>query len=203
MFITRFEGTSPEQKTAIEACVAKMLPVAAFAVTVGDARISRWFGNGALPGAAEYQDFNARRIKMNTYLSTKCSLMTFVKVNLGQIIDEDPCRHGDIAQVVRSAFSSQTVRGQKARFSESDGFVPSGLRVFIHPGFMIRSSGAPRAFDNQFNTPMHEISHRVIATTDHWYGEQDSLEAARADDPLAVDCAENWGFFYADLLPFV
>ncbi len=203
MFTLRFEGTSAQQQAAIEASAAKMVAVAAFATTVGDARISRWFGDAALSGGARYADFDARRNKMSEYLGQQCTSLTFVNKVIGDVIDKAKCEHGDIAQVIGGAFKTKSVAGQRAQLTEPDGFVPSGLRIFVHPGFMTRSSGAARPFDNQFNTLMHEISHRVIATTDHWYGEGSSLDAAQRNNALVVDCAENWGFFYADLLPFV
>lgn len=203
MLTLRFEGTSAQQQAAIEASAAKMVAVAAFATTLGDARITHWFGDAALSGGANFADCDARRKKMSGYLGKQCSSLTFVNKVIGDIVDNAPCEHGDIAQVINGAFKTKTVLGQRSRLTEADGFVPSGLRIFMHPGFMTRSSGAARPFDNQFNTLMHEISHRVIATTDHWYGEGSALDAAQHNNALAVDCAENWGYFYADLLPFV
>lgn len=59
MLSLRFEGVSEQQKSAIEACAARMVSVTTFATTVGDARISRWFGDQALSGGTHHGDFHS------------------------------------------------------------------------------------------------------------------------------------------------
>lgn len=137
---------------------------------------------------------------MSDYISKKCTSLTFVNKRIGDIVDKVPCEHGDIAQVIRGAFISYPMQDGRSKLTEANRFVPSGLRLYVFPGFMPRRLASAQAFEFQFNTVLHEISHRVIATMDHWYGEQDSLDAATRNDQDVVDCAENWGFFYADLL---
>ncbi len=189
MYRLRYEGgVFSKERSAIEACVPeRMNKVVKAAENVGNALIQRWFGSKACPGGTRYAAFNAKRKAMSAYLNNQCQVLTFVKAIYGHRVDSAVVEKGDYAQVMRSCFTKE---GGEA----VPGFVPSGLRIYLlGTGFVDLDE------QERFNTIAHEISHRVLDTTDYWYGKNKSLARAVSNSSKCVDCAENWGYFYQEV----
>jgi len=190
MYNIFFEGLSDDEKATIRSIVPRQLnEVIAAALSVGDGVISRWFGSSALPGGQRYNEFDLKRKTMNTYLTTKCTRLTYVKKRVGQYVDNCQVERGDLGQVIRSAFDDQDAGAVPA-------FVPSGIRVYVL-GDTLLTGVPPR---RRFHTMAHEITHRVIQTVDHWYGEQNCLDKAVANSARCLRCAANWGWFYTEVM---
>jgi hypothetical protein len=187
----RYEGgiTAGEQQ-AIEEWVPKMLDtVVRAALSVGDGVITRWFGATAGPGGGTYADFDGKRKKMSDYVLNRCQVISFVKKTYGKKVDTAEVVQGDLAQVMRSCFGT-----------DPDSFTPSGVRIYVLGSGLINQDSHER-----FNTITHELSHRVIGTTDaplgsSVYGKQNALTLATSSSAGAVKCAENWGYFYQEVL---
>ena len=191
MYRIRYEGgVFSAERGAIEAWVpARLNAVVRAGLSVGNALIRRWFGVRAVPGGAVYDDFDAKRRKMNDYLNSQCQVLSFVKKPYGKRVDGAVVEQGDLAQVMRSCFRT-----------DPSGFVPSGIRIYLLGRGLIQQSENER-----FNTIAHEISHRVIGTTDAprgtaVYGRNNALALANLYSADAVRCAENWGYFYQEVM---
>ena len=182
MYRIRYEGgISSNEKQAIEDWVpATLNKTMRESMSVGDGLISRWFGNAAIGSKA----FNDKREKMKDYVLNRCQVMTFVKKLYGKKVDAAEVEEGDFAQVIRSCFGN-----------DPTGFVPSGVRIYVLGTGMIDQDSHER-----FNTITHELTHRVIGTTDWVYGKKSSLKLAQKNSAKALDCAENWGYFYQELM---
>ncbi len=191
MYTVRFEGASEAEKNAINRWVPDRLnEVVRIALGIGDSLISRWFGNAAIRGANR-AEFHAKRTKMHDYLLNQCQVLSFVKKPVGAKVDEALVEEGDFAQVIRSCFKG-----------DPSGFVPSGIRVYLLGGGVIGQGKEER-----FNTVAHELSHRIIGTTDRpdpagrtVYGKKNALRLAKISTPFALNCAENWGYFYQEVM---
>ncbi|WP_020483713.1 M35 family metallo-endopeptidase [Methylomonas sp. MK1] len=189
MYTLNFEGLSEKEIAAIKVFVPKELnAVVTAANSVGEALIQRWFGSEATPGHSRYAEFDLKRKTMSTYLNNKCTRLTYVKKQVGQYVDSCEVENGDLAQVISSAFEDHPA-------GSVPDFVPSGLRVFILGDTLVEQV-TPR---RRFHTMAHEVTHRVISTSDHWYGEQNCLDKASKNSPKCLSCAANWGWFYADV----
>lgn len=187
----RYEGgVSSGEQQAIEQWVPKKLnEVIKAGLNVGNALITRWFGVDAKPGGSKHADFDAKRKKMDDYVNRQCQVITFVKKPYGAKVDKAEVEDGDLAQVIRSCFKE-----------DPSGFVPSGVRVYLLGTGLIDQDENER-----FNTISHELSHRVIGTTDApagklVYGKNSALRLAQKPSSPAVNCAENWGYFYQEIL---
>jgi len=189
MYRLRYEGgIFSREREAIEACVpARLNKVVKAGKNVGNALISRWFGSRACPGGTRYDEFDTKRKAMSAYLNNQCQVLTFVKKVYGQIVDSAEVEKGDYAQVMSKCFPKESAGG-------IPGFVPSGLRLYLlGTGFINLDEG------ERFNTLAHEISHRVLDTTDYWYGKAKSLAKAASNSSRCLRCAENWGYFYQEV----
>ena len=186
MYRIRFEGgVSSDEQAAIAEWVPKTLDtVIGQGVGVGDHLLTRWFGASATGAGTNASDCLAKRQKMSDYVLRQCQVITFVKKLYGKKVDKAEVVEGDLAQVMRSCFGN-----------DPDGFVPSGVRIYVLGNGLIEQDAHER-----FNTITHELSHRVIDTTDWVYGKQESLDLATTKPAKAADCAENWGYFYQELL---
>lgn len=189
MYSIKFEGgvMSNEQSALDDILPKKLNKVVKSAESVGNALIQRWFGSYALPEGRSHGAFDLRRKKMTKYLNEQCQHITFVKKTYGRKVDSAEVEVGDFAQVISSCFPH-----------DGNGipeFAPSGLRVYILGTGFIEQDESER-----FNTVAHEISHRVLGTTDYWYGKRRSLRRAASNHADVIDCAENWGYFYQEVM---
>lgn len=181
MYTIRYEGgIGDAEKAAITEWVPTQLgKVVAQGVGVGDHLLTRWFGtSGSTKASTE------KRVKMNDYINRQCQVITFVKKLKGAKVDSALVEDGDLAQVIRSCFST-----------DPSGFVPSGIRIYLLTGGFVNQDRNER-----FNTITHEISHRVLGTVDYVYGDKKALRLARNEPEKALNCAENWGYFYQELM---
>ena len=189
MYRLRYEGgVFSREQAAITAIVpARLNRVVRAADNVGNALIRRWFGSKACPGGSRHAEFDAKRKAMSAYLNNQCQVLTFVKKIYGVKVDNAVVEKGDYAQVMSACWP-------KASRTGVPRFVPSGLRIYLlGTGFINLDE------DERFNTIAHEITHRVLDTTDYWYGKNKSLAKAVLNSSRCLDCAENWGYFYQEL----
>lgn len=180
----RYEGITSSEKAKLQAALARLDRVLQASLSVGNNRIVPWFGNDAASGAG-FKAFDDRRKKLADYVKNKCRLLTFVKKIVGEWVDCAEVEQGDLAQVIRSSFKDGGFK--------KDAFVPSGVRIFVLPSF---NNTGPR---RNFHTLTHELTHRVLLTTDWWYGEENCKNKASQGDPKCIDTAACWGWFYADV----
>jgi hypothetical protein len=75
---------------------------------------------------------------------------------------------------------------------DANGFIPSGIRIYVLGTGMIDQTP-----DEMFNT---KISHRVLGTEDFVYSDNRALKLAKSSSNRALGCAENWGYFYVEML---
>jgi hypothetical protein len=188
MYAIGFEGASDSIKTAItEFCPILNRLSKAAADGAGGRALERWFGiQGKGP------QMLSKLKEFDRFLNYQCTRLTFVVKPLGATVDCAEVVNGDLAQVIRN------LPGDGGRH-----FLPSGIRIFILPAF------AGQSREEAFNTLAHEVSHRVLDTTDYpvvngvrkqTYGKQAALALAAADGAAAMTCAENWGYFFMDML---
>lgn len=172
MYEIKFEGAS----SLVQAAVNESVPIMN---TVVDYAASGKFGS-----AIRIRWFMAdsvelfRRLKaMKSYLHDRCTRLTFVVKALNHRVDQAVVMKGDFAQVIGS------------------NFVSSGTRIFILPSFPNQTP------DEKLNTICHELSHRVLDTTDYPNGVSvyGSTDARALDANSAIICAENWGYFYMEM----
>jgi len=203
MYRVHFENLSPEVEAAIRTLVPDQLNrVALHALGIGESLIGFCFGKDALPGQKYYDDFDTKRKKINEYLNQKCDLLTFKGRNLNNVPQgayafmRFCCWQDNIGGA--TAFRSAGGAGTTLK-AQSD-FLPSGTRVHL-----FAANFAPLKVDSKFNTIAHEITHRVITTTDTPDGTNVvyGWPAARAlrdkSSEAALRCAENWGYFYENV----
>ncbi len=174
MYNVRYENATSN----IQAAVQELLPLMNTVISYGakaqfgaDLR-TKWFKD-----SAHSQGLRDKLKAMDTYINKTCTVLTFVVKQVDHRVDGARVEQGDYAQVIRAKV------------------LPSGTRVFILPSFAGQDSG------EKLNTVCHELSHRVLSTTDRpagtpVYGYDNALHLA---GNLSVNCAENYGFFYKEL----
>src|SRR5262249_16954306 len=94
------------------------------------------------------------------------------------------------------------IRADENSWAYGHQWIPSGIRVYVLDGFFINRLGNQDYANTRhfmFAVMMHELTHRILGTFDHWYTSQKCLGWAHEDDPDCISCAENWGFFYSDV----
>jgi hypothetical protein len=187
MYAIGFEGVGGASQSAINAICPQMNAVVKQAADrAGGELRTRWFGSHNANNPSLFK----KLLAMDRYLNQRCVRLTFVAKAVGQKVDCATVEDDDFAQMMR--LPTDPVTGER--------FVPSGARVYLLPSF------ADQSASEKFNTVCHELSHRVLATTDfpggeEIYGRDDALGlAGRPGDDLAVTCAENWGYFYMELM---
>lgn len=132
------------------------------------ALLSKWFGGNS--GVA------VTKIKaVDTYFTKKCSRITFVSYPEDHFVDGVEVEANDYGQVIPNVGTH----------------VSSGLRVFVY-GLYFRSKRYER-----INTVYHELTHKIIDTSDYRYGHNKCL--AYSGSANAVKNADNYGYFMADL----
>jgi hypothetical protein len=186
MYTVAFEGVSDPSQAAINAICPRMNEIVHKAAKGMAASLrTKWFGAGG-----NKPSFFKKLTAIDNYLNVRCVRLTFVHKATGQKVDCATVENHDFAQVIR--LPDEPAGG--------DRFVPSGARVFILPSF------AGQSASEKFNTVCHELSHRILDTTD-WpggvccYGRADAFALALGpNSALAVTCAENWGYFYMEVM---
>lgn len=174
MYQVTFENATSDIEASINQVVPIMNTVVDYAAKwrFGSYLRARWFKN-----LSDSLRMRQKLEQMNSYLNKRCTRLTFVVKPLNHRVDRALVEAGDLAQVIRT------------------DYVSSGARIFILPSFQ------QQPLDEKLNTVCHELSHRVLGTTD-WigntsiYGESAAL-ALSGDD--SIRCAENWGYFYMEL----
>ncbi len=188
MYTIGFEGASDTIKAAITEYCPILNKLAKDAAGGGGGKaLETWFGvEGKTP------QMLTKLKAFDSFLNTQCMRLTFVVKPLGATVDCAEVVQGDLAQVIRN------LPGDDGKH-----FLPSGIRVFVLPGFAGQSR--PEAF----NTLAHEVSHRVLNTTDNplvngvpkqTYGKRAAQSLAASNGAAAMTCAENWGYFFMDML---
>jgi hypothetical protein len=174
MFTVRFENAGKlEQATASET-IATVSAVISYAAksTFGRRQRGQWFKD-----QANSQGLLDKLKAMDRYVNKQCTVLSFVVKTVGVQVDSAPVEATDMAQVMRAPLLS------------------SGTRIYILPNFCAQTH------QERVNTVCHELSHRVIQTTDRpngvaVYGRGPALALAGVH---AVNCAEVFGYFYMDL----
>lgn len=197
MYRVEYENLKPDEEATVKKFVPDALnKVVRFALGLGDGLIEHCFGAAAMPGGQFHNDFDTKRKKMNEYLNEKCNVITFKGRNLDNVPKD---AFAFMRQCCWQAESGGTIfRGAMTLNTQSD-FLPSGTRVHLFPAnFMALKA------DGQFNTIAHELTHRVIATTDkpegnNVYGWAAAKALRDKSSELALKCAENWGYFYENV----
>jgi hypothetical protein len=188
MYAIGFEDATDDIKAAITEYCPILNKLAKDAANGGGGKaLETWFGSeGKTP------QMRAKLIEFDRFLNEQCMRLTFVVKPLGATVDCAEVVSGDMAQVIRN------LPGDDGKH-----FLPSGIRVFILPRF------AAKDRSERFNTIAHEVSHRVLGTTDcpvmngtptQTYGRRAALSLAASNGAAAMTCAENWGYFFMDLL---
>lgn len=142
---------------------------------------------------------------LDKYLNHRCTRITFKRLHVGMRCDSDV---NDPSDVVTRSLAGQVVptvmlAGEdRPDFRKKDGYlkVPSGIKVFLGPLYWsVRNN-----YDAILKTPAiyrwmtlaHELTHKVIKTTDKCY-ELSNCKNIK-DSPDAVMCADSWAYFLTE-----
>jgi hypothetical protein len=133
------------------------------------------------------------------YLNHRCTGISFKVLQAGNRCDNSAVGTGLAGQVLPTVM----LKGEdRPDFRAANGYlkVPSGLRIFLGPlYFSVRTNYDPMLKTvaiYRFMTLFHEMSHKIIKTTDQVY-ELDKCQNIK-DTPKAVMCADSWGYFLTD-----
>jgi len=151
-----------------------------------------------------------RVVLIDKYLNEKCTQITFVKKEGGATVDDAKVMLNDYGQVIPQV--------EEHKDPKDLSHVQSGLRIFILPYFW--AVPKEKAHYERVNTVYHEISHKVLGTTDSCYGAEacKALATWTAGSPPSalkkyvekrgtsigdqIYCADSYGYFMADLDAF-
>jgi hypothetical protein len=136
---------------------------------------------------------------LNTYLTTKCTTLTFVKLSVGS-----KCDGGDVEDTLAGqVLPTVMIDGEdRPDYRKADGYtkVPSGLRIFIGPLYFSVTNNYDAMLKTiviyRWMTVFHELSHKILKTRDHVY-ELDNCKNIKGTGD-AVQCADSWGYFLTD-----
>lgn len=152
-----------------------------------------WFASESL------SEVQSAIINLDQYLNHRCSRLTFKVLAVGNRCDNDEVEESLAGQVLPTVM----LKGQdRPDFRRENGYlqVPSGLRIFLGPLYFSVRTNYDEMLSTvaiyRFMTLFHEMSHKIIKTTDQVY----ELPKCRAikDTPKAVMCADSWGYFLTD-----
>jgi hypothetical protein len=152
-----------------------------------------WFAQGSL---AEVQ---TSIVNLDQYLNSRCTGISFKVLQVGGRCDSDTVVASLAGQVVPTVMLDGEDRPD---FRKPSGYlkVPPGLRIFLGPLYfsvnehydaVLKTVGIYR-----FMTLFHELSHKIIKTTDVEYELPNCLRIK--DTAEAVKCADSWGYFLTD-----
>jgi hypothetical protein len=183
----RFEGFGGAGMDEIAGYVTQMcntLPTAIPNVTLG----SRWFGTW-------YPNAQSRLKLLNSYLSTRCRVLTFVRKISGAKCDNAMVEISDYGQVIPNVVVNSHGVASRQNLNSANAIldVPTGLRIFISPTFAKTTDLGERQ-----NCVFHEITHKVIDTHDFEYGPSSCLDIAKANNKQVIANADNYGYWLAE-----
>ncbi|MCP3979322.1 MAG: hypothetical protein GY716_08340 [bacterium] len=160
----------------------------------------RWFG------ARDHPAVGAMLGSLSKYVNEKCSRMTFVSANekyygavFGNIVSTRPEANelGGVHKQLPHGFFET-----KDDYRKKDGYlkVGSGMRVYLGKTYF-----KAKKYE-RVNTLFHELTHRVVMTVDavvagkKMYGKKNCMTLSDANTLLAIENADNWGYFMADAI---
>jgi hypothetical protein len=174
MYNVRYENAPSNIQAAVKETLPLMNTLVSYAAKAkfGSQLRAKWFKD-----SANSQDLLKKLKDMDSYINKVCTVLTFVVKKVDHRVDGARVEATDFAQVMRA------------------DVLPSGTRVYILPNFAAQDPG------EKLNTVCHELSHRVLKTTDApggalVYGYNNALHLGGG---LSVNCAENFGYFYKEL----
>jgi hypothetical protein len=136
---------------------------------------------------------------LGAYLSHRCERLTFKVLKTGMRCDNGEMGENVAGQVIPTVM----LEGQDdPDLRKENGYlhVPTGLRIFLGPSYLAPVAGYYDAVRktltiSRFMTLFHEMTHKIIGTTDEGrtYGYH-SCKAIKDTDG-AVKCADSWTYF--------
>jgi hypothetical protein len=190
----RFDNLGPQAINAIRIWVPdKLNKVAEVSLTARPGIAQYWFGDHLLPGSNLHLEFDRKRRQMNEFLNSYdpvSKTITFAGRNVPQ---------GQGAPAMAAGFMRQSCFPSHG----DQRFVPRGIRMHIFEQFFMTATS-----EDRFNIIAHELTHRILATTDKprgpntppVYGFDAARTLAQQDTSMALTCAENWGYFYENCM---
>lgn len=181
-FVKAFENITGADQTDVSEKCDRVVELAALAAKAAPADLlTKWFGVGNHVGARK--QLNA----MNEYLTKKCTRLTFVGKPINHYVDGVTVDPGDYGQVIGN------IRTTTANFQKSVAHVSSGLRIFIYSEYF--KAGRYE----RMNTIYHELTHKILGTSDYKYGHGSCQKFAIKYPGTVLKNADNYGYFMADL----
>lgn len=160
---------------------------------------SKWFP------AASLDEVHTAVGNFDKYLNQRCSRLTFKRLHVGMRCDSDVNDPDDLVSknLAGQVIPTVMLKGQdRPDFRKEGGYfsVPTGMRIFLGPLYFKVKNGYDAILTTaaiyRFMTLAHELSHKVLKTTDQVY----ELDACLgiANTPKAVMCADSWGYFITE-----
>ncbi len=145
-----------------------------------EARFRRWFGD---PSPARVNEVSQGLAKMyEAFQHNKVTLANRPDIQVHVINGNDPFGPMQTANV-----SGQSVYG----YVWGGKHTGSGYRVILGRWFL----GDPDPIEGAAQTIYHELTHKVLRTTDHGYGKIKSRGFATMQAAKALENADNWAFY--------
>ena len=186
MFLVSGEGLSEAEVTELRNICATVCTLAHRAATENVGNKVKWFGAMANSNAV------SDGLKtMDEYLNKKCTRITFVRKNTGQIIDQVPAESSDYGQVIPNVMQTT------AFFQKTAKHTSSGLRIFAMNEIIDAITNNDQV--EKVNYVYHEVSHKVLDTVDFKYGTSACKTLAINSPAKAVRNADNWGYYIAKI----
>ncbi|MGI4853056.1 MAG: hypothetical protein ACRYF4_03290 [Janthinobacterium lividum] len=154
---------------------------------------NEWFPKPA------YSEVCSSLKNLDSYLNSKCQLMTYRQLTVGKRCDNSAVKKGLAGQVVPNIVMPGFERGD---FRKEGGnvHVQSGLRVFFGPlYFSVKTNYDPMLKTvtiYRFMTHFHELTHKILKTLDKVY-ELDNCKKIKGSAD-AVMCADTWAYYLTD-----
>ena len=187
----RFEGITPGQMDEIKGYVGEIFSAlfpGDLGLLGGDDHGRRWFGS-------YWTQAKVRADIMRKYLETRCNSLTFVRKMNGAKCDNCLVENVDYGQVLPNVVVNSQGKTGVQDFTQvgAELHVPRGLRIYLSPMYFSDKSTLERR-----NTVFHEMSHKIINTSDDEYGWDDCLDLAKANSAAALTCADNYGYWLSE-----
>jgi hypothetical protein len=185
----RFEGIPVSEMDVIRSYVAECVSALSGDLADDEDLMRRWFGTCRAQA-------KIRLGVLGKYLTERCEVLTFVRKVHGTRCDNAKVEISDYGQVLPTVMTAG-LTSQSFRVPRGEANVPRGLRIFLSPTYF---STTPKGgeVNEKLNTILHEITHKVLDTIDHEYGEDDCLELAKKSPRKAAENADNYGYLLAE-----